>query len=119
MDCFPLSFEHFCWTNWFCQSTWDINPFPNKPLFLCVCHTSLLKSLHEKKKLLIRKQFFLFPQCFLPLWGTLHHFCQIHNCRMQTLSVWKSLKYVKRVKSQLVRGFSFSGSIKVRIMLHV
>ena len=33
------------------------NPFPNKPLFLCVCSTSLLKTLWKKKKLLIMSKF--------------------------------------------------------------
>ena len=30
-----------------------VNPFPNKPMFLHVCNTSLLKTLSEKEKLLI------------------------------------------------------------------
>ena len=40
------------------------------------------------------EQFLLFPQCFLPVRITFCHFCQIRNCRLQTLSVWKSLKFV-------------------------
>ena len=40
------------------------------------------------------KQFFLFPHCFLPSWSTFYHFHTIWNCRLQTLSVWKSLKFV-------------------------
>ena len=32
---------------------YDINPFSNKPLFLLVCSTSLLKTLREKEKLLV------------------------------------------------------------------
>ena len=35
----------------------DLNPFPNKPCFLCVCSTSLLKTLWEKEKLLITSNF--------------------------------------------------------------
>ena len=35
-----------------------------------------------------------FPQCFLPVWINLCHFRQIRNFRLQTLSVWKSLKFV-------------------------
>ena len=68
----------------------NINPFPNKPWFLCVCSTCLLKTMWEKEKLLIM---LLFPHCFLPFWRTFCHFHQIQNC-MQTLSVWKSLKFV-------------------------
>ena len=31
---------------------------------------------------------------FLPFWRTLYHFYPIDNCRLQSLSVWKSLKLV-------------------------
>ena len=42
----------------FCQSAGrGINPFPNKPWFLCVCSISLLKTQWEKEKLLIRSNF--------------------------------------------------------------
>ena len=34
-----------------------INPFPNKPWFLRVCSTSLLKTLQEKEKLLVTSNF--------------------------------------------------------------
>ena len=40
------------------------------------------------------EQFLLFPQCFLPVLIAFRHFHQIWNCRLQTLSVWKSLKFV-------------------------
>ena len=40
------------------------------------------------------KQFLPFPQCFLPVWRTFCHFHQIQNCRLQTLSIWKGLKFV-------------------------
>ena len=39
-------------------------------------------------------QFLLFPQHFLPVWRTFCHFHNISNCRLQTLSVWKSVKFV-------------------------
>ena len=39
------------------------NPSPNKPLFLCVCSTHLLKTLWEKEKLLVTSNFSIF-QCF-------------------------------------------------------
>ena len=46
------------------------------------------------------EQFLLLPQCFLSVWITFFHFHQISNCCLQTLSVWKSLKFVvwERVK---------------------
>ena len=67
------------------------NPFPNKPQFLRVCSTSLLKTLWEKEKLLLTSNFSFF-QCFLPVRRTFCHFHQTLNCRLQTLSVWKSKK---------------------------
>ena len=61
-----------------------VNPFLNKPWFLRVCRTILLKALWEKEKL-----------CFLLFWRTFCHFHQTcQNCHLQTLSVWKSLKFV-------------------------
>ena len=38
---------------------------------------------------------------FLPIWRTFCHFHRIWNCRLQILSVWKSLKFViwERVKA--------------------
>ena len=40
------------------------------------------------------EQFLIFPRCFLPFWRTFCQFHQIWNCRLQTLSIWKSLKFV-------------------------
>ena len=47
-----------------------------------------------KGKIARNEQFLLFSQCFLPAWITFCHFRQIRNCRLQTLSVWKGLKFV-------------------------
>ena len=62
----------------------------------------------EKGEIARNEQFLLFPQCFLLIWGTFCHCHQIQNCRLQTLSVWKSLKFVvwERVKVP-VTGVSF------------
>ena len=43
-----------------------LNPFANKPLFLCVCRTSLLKTLWEKEKLLIMSNFSFSHSVFYP-----------------------------------------------------
>ena len=40
----------------------QINPLPNKPWFLHVCSTCLLKSLWEKKKLLVTSVFCPFEE---------------------------------------------------------
>ena len=71
-----------------------INPFPNKPWFLRVCSTSLAKTLWEKEKLLVTSNFSFSHSVFYPFGWTFCHFHQIWNCRMLTLSVWKSLKFV-------------------------
>ena len=47
-----------------------------------------------KREIAHNEQFLLFPQCFLPIWITFCQFRQIQNCRLQTLSVRKSLKFV-------------------------
>ena len=47
----------------------------------------LYKTMWEKEK------FLLFPQCLLTCWWTFWHFHHILNCHLQTLSVWKSLKF--------------------------
>ena len=43
-----------------------LDPFPNKPWFLCVCSTSLLKTLWEKKKLLVMSNFSFSHNVFYP-----------------------------------------------------
>ena len=41
-----------------------------------------------------KEQFLLYSQCFQPDWRTFRHFHQIGNCRLQTLLIWKSPKFV-------------------------
>ena len=43
-----------------------INPFPNKPWFLRVCSTILLKTLREKEKLLVTSNFSFSHSVFYP-----------------------------------------------------
>ena len=43
-----------------------VNPFPNKPWFLHVCSTSLLKTLWEKEKLLATSNFSFSYSIFYP-----------------------------------------------------
>ena len=72
---------------------WYLNPFPHYDTFWRPWETSLLKTLWEKEKLLITSNFSI-SQCFLPIWIAFCYFHQIWNCRLQILSVWKSLKFV-------------------------
>ena len=89
------AWKHMCVTDRHGLSL-PFNPFPNKPWFLRVCKTSLLKTLWEKEKLLVTSNF-----SFSHSVST--HFHQVQNSRLQTISVWKSLKFVvwKRVKVAL------------------
>ena len=77
-----------------CHITWPyINPFPNKPWFLRVCSTSLLKTLWEKEKLLVMSNFSFSHNVFYPYGEPSAIFIkfEIVICK---LSVWKSLKLV-------------------------
>ena len=48
------------------EVVYNINPFQNKPWFLCVCSTSLLKLLREKEKSLIMSNFSFSHSVFYP-----------------------------------------------------
>ena len=87
-------------------------PFLKQALFLCVCSIHVLKTLWEKEKLLITSIYFFSPQCFLPFWRTFFHFHQLKNCCLQSLSVWKSPKFVfwERVKRS---------NLNLRLKLHL
>ena len=89
----------------FCRTR--VNPFANKPWFLRVCSRSLLKTL-GKGEIAHNEQFLLFPQCFQPLWRTFLLIHQLKNCHVQTLLVWKTLKFViwERVKCIVFSLFS-------------
>ena len=69
-----------------------INSFPHNDTFWRQWETSLLKTLWEKEKLLVTSNFSFSHNVFYHFWRTFCHFRQIWNCRLQTLSVWKSLK---------------------------
>ena len=43
-----------------------LNPFPKKPLFLCVCSTGLSKTLWEDEKLLVTSNFSFSHSVFYP-----------------------------------------------------
>ena len=75
-----------------------ITPLGNKPFENTVA----------KGEIACHEQFLLFPQCFLPIWIPFPKVFSTHldnflpfssNCRLQTLSVWKSLKFCHLAKS--------------------
>ena len=72
----------------------QLNPFPNKPWFLHVCSTSLLKTLWKKEKLLVTSNFSFSHSVFYLFEELFCHFRQLSNCRLQTVSVSKRLNFV-------------------------
>ena len=79
-------------------------PIPKQALVFTCLHCKPFENTVGRGEIARNAQFLLFPQCFLPIWGALCHFHYIENCRLQTLSVWKSVKsdVWERVKKQLV-----------------
>ena len=69
-------------------------PFPRKPWFLRVCSASLLKTLREKKKLLVMSNFSFSHSVFYSFREPSDIFIKFKKCCLQTLSFWKSLKFV-------------------------
>ena len=45
----------------------SINPFRNRPLFVCVCSECLFKTMPEKEKLLAMSNFFFSHSVFYPM----------------------------------------------------
>ena len=74
------------------MQTLSLNPFPNKPWFLRVCSTSLLKTLREKEKLLVTSNFSFSHSVFYPFKELSTIFIQF-KIIVYKLSVWKSLKF--------------------------
>ena len=59
--------DKFCILNHHKFFVWkSFNPFPNKPWFLRVYSTNLLKTLWEKEKLLVTSNFSFFRSVFYP-----------------------------------------------------
>ena len=79
-------------------------PFPNQALIFRCLQCKSFENTVGKGDIASNKQFLLFPQCFFPVWRT---FCHVHpsqTCIVQTLSVWKSLKFVAGEKFLRLSG---------------
>ena len=72
--------------------------FPKQVLVFTRLQFKSFENTVGKGEIASNKQFILFPQRFLPVWVTFCQFHEIWNCRLQTLSVWKSLKLCCLVK---------------------
>ena len=77
------------------------NPVPKQALVFTCLHNNSFENTVGKEEIARNEQFLLFPQCFLLVCRTFCHLHQVQNCRLQILSVWKSLEFVvwKKVKS--------------------
>ena len=68
--------------------------FPKQALVFTCLHYKSFENTAGKGEIARDEHFLLFPQCFLTIRITCSHVHQISNCHLQTLSVWKSLKFV-------------------------
>ena len=69
-------------------------PFSKQAQFFTCVYYKSFENTMGKGEIARIEQFFLFPQCFLLFSKTFRYFHQIWNCRLQTLSIRKSLKFV-------------------------
>ena len=74
-----------------------------------------------KGEIASNEQFLLFPHHFLPVWRTVYHLYKILNCRLQTLSVWKGLKFVvlERVKVRIYKVKYKNKHLTCRVSLNL
>ena len=81
-----------------------VNPFPNKPLILCVCLTSLLKTAWEKKKLLVTSNFFFSHSVFYPFgeFSTIFTKFKIVVCKL--FQFGRVFKFVDKERVNMVLG---------------
>ena len=89
---------------------WHFHPFPNKPWFLRVCSTSLLKTLWEKEKLLVTSNFSFSQSVFC-------HFRKLSTIFINfKIVIWKLIQFGR------VQNLSFGKVLKANnsyIRLHV
>ena len=71
-----------------------IYPFPKQALVFTCVQSKSFENTVEKGEIARNEQFLFFPQCFLPICRTFCHLNQVRNCRLQTISFWKSLKFI-------------------------
>ena len=71
----------------------DLKPLPKQALAFTRLKYKPLKPLWEREKLLKMSKFLLSPSV-LPFWRFFCLYHQIQKCHLQTLCVWKSLKFV-------------------------
>ena len=78
--------------------------FPDKPLFLLVCSTNLLKTLCEKEKLLVKSNFSFSNSVFYLFGEPSSIFIKLRIVICKLFWIWKSLKFLVWERVKLV-GF--------------
>ena len=81
-------------TLWVCFVLFIIDPFPHYDTFWRPWETSLLKTLWKKEKLLVRSNFSFTHIVFYPFRELSDIFIKFWNCRLRTISIWTSIKFV-------------------------
>ena len=86
------------------------NPFPNKPWFLRVCSTSLLKTLREKEKLLVTSNFSFSHSVFYPFGELSAIFIQLEIvvCKLFQFGRVQNLLFGKGLKDLYCRHMKIS-----------
>ena len=69
-------------------------PFPKQALVFTSLQYNVIENNVGKGDIDRYEQFLFFPQYLQPVKRTFCHFHQSRNCRLQTLSVWKGLKFL-------------------------
>ena len=85
------------------------NPFPNKPWFLRVCSTSLLKTLREKEKLLVTSNFSFSHSVFYPIGELSAIFIKVEIviCKLFQFGRVQNLSFGKELKLLLISQFIY------------
>ena len=94
--------------NW--KAKLEPNPFANKPWFLSVCSTSLLKTLWEKQKLLLKSNFSFSHRVFYPFGEHSAIFIQVEIVVCKLSQFGRSLKSVvwERINNNKILGMNIS-----------
>ena len=64
---------------------------------MCVCVCVCVENILRKGEIACYKQFLLFSQCFLPCMALVFHFKCTLKFRLQSVSIWTSLKFCRLV----------------------
>ena len=108
---------------WVVIGTLLLNPFPNKLWFLCVCSTSLLKTLWEKEKLLVTSNFSFSHHVFYPFRELSAIFiefeivvCSLFQFgRVRNLSFGKGLSYTSWQYIMITKSMKILHTEKIKI----